>query len=211
MLRKILLLAAVFAVALGATLFYLSRPASSARLASWDGPRVGTGDARYRPASVSGSEVRVGEADLNTLVRRALEDSEDGRRALDLSKELRTEIVEGRVEIGVVINLSEIPPEELTDEERAHIAQVTRFLPFLGEQDLYIGVSGVPVARDGQVTVDRDVKVKLAFLSLPIDEMGELFGVDTAPFRQELFLDLSPFKAREVEVRQGEVLIRLAV
>ncbi len=211
MLRKLLLLGLVFAAALGATLLYLSGPASSSRLAGWRGPRIGTGETRYRPSSVTGSEVRVGEADLAALVRRALEDSQDGQRALDLSKELRTRIVDGRVEIGLVINLSEIPPEDLTADERERVEQVTRILPFLREQDLYVGVSGVPVASDGRVTVDRDVKVKLAFLSLPIQEMGDLFGVDTEPFRRELFLDLSPFRAREVEVLPGEVLIRLAV
>lgn len=209
-MRKFLLLAIVFAAALGATLFYLSRPASSSRLAAWGGPRIGTGDVRYRPASVTGSEIRVGETDLAALVQSALEESEDGRRALDLSKELRTRIVEGRIEIGLVINLSEIPPEEMTEEERERVGQVTRFLPFLGEQDLYVAVSGVPVASEGVVMVDRDVQVKLAFLTLPIAEMGEMFGVDTEPFRRELALDLSPFKAREVEVLPGEVVIRLA-
>lgn len=210
MLRKLLLLGIVFAAALGGTLFYLSRPASS-RIGGWEGPRIGTGEARYRPANVSGSEVRVGESDLAALVRRALEESDDGRRALALSKELRTQIVEGRVEIGLVVNLAEIPPEDLTEEERERVAQLTRFLPFLKDQDLYIGVSGVPSARQGRVTVDRDVKVKLAFLSLPVEEMGEMFGVDTDPFLDELFLDLSPFRAEGVEVLPGEVVIRLAI
>lgn len=207
MLRKLALLGAVFAVALGGTLWYLSRPAAS----SWDGARIGTGETRFRPDGMAGSEFRVGESDLNQLVRRALEDSEDGRRALELSKELKTEIDDGRVEIGMVINLSEIPPGELTEEERENVDQVLRFLPFLGDQDLYIAVSGVPTAQDGKVTVARDVQVKLAFLSLPIEEMGELFGVDTEPFRRELVLDLSPFRAREVEVVTGEVVIHLAV
>ena len=206
-MRKLLVLAGVFALALAGTLFYLSRPAAS----SWQGARVGTTDARYRPDEVTGSEVRVGERDLATLVRRALADSEDGRRALELSKELKTEIVDGRIEVGLVVNLAEIPPEELTADEREAVAKVTRYLPFLEDQDLYVGVSGVPAVEGGKVTVDRDVQIKLAFLSLPIRQMGEMFGVDTEPFRQQLFLDLSPFAAREVEVLPGVVVIRLAV
>lgn len=209
MLRKLLLLALVFAGALVATLFYLSRPTASTR--GWRGARVGTTGALYRPSQVTGSEVRVGEQDLDTLVRRALADHEDGRRALDLAKEVRTVIDGGRIEIGLLVNLAELPRDELTDKERETVDQVSRFLPFLGSQDLYVGVSGVPLARDGLVTVERDVRIKLAFLSLPIDEMGELLGVDIEPFRQQLFLDLSPFRAREVEVLPGEVVIRLGV
>ena len=157
------------------------------------------------------SEVRIGEEDLLSLVRRELEEHENGRRALELTKGLNAQIAEGRVEVGLTVNLSELPREELSEKEREAVDDVTRYLPFLGDQDLYVGVSGVPTARDGLVSMEDDLQVKLAFLTLPMAEMGELLGVDTEPLREKLLLDPSPFEAREVEVLDGEVVIRLAV
>jgi hypothetical protein len=157
--------------------------------------------------SSSGSEIRLHESDLSRLLVEGLGEHERGARLLELAKDVRAVVDDGRVEVGLVVNLGEVSREELSTEERQAVEKISGYLPFLKDSDLYIGVNGVPTARGGKVTVNRDVKVKLAFLILPVDELGESLGFDAEVLQERLSVDLSPFVAQSVEVLEDEVVI----
>ncbi len=205
MLKRVLALALIFLLGLAATLWYLARQdraaGSSLSPGSWnrvEAPNLTPGES---------SQIRLREEDVGRLVVNGLRDHPDGERLLDAAKDVRVSLDDGRVEIGVLVNLEDLRHADLSADERETVEKILRYLPFLEDKDLYLAVNGAPAVEDGKVTVEEDLKVKLAFLSLPVGEFGETLGFDPAELRERLAIDLSPLVATAVAVADGELVI----
>ncbi|MDH3744460.1 MAG: hypothetical protein OES47_05080 [Acidobacteriota bacterium] len=205
MVQKFLVLALVFLAALGATLFYLARDAGHGESMGRGGSER-SGEARELVPG-SSSQIRLSEEDLGRLVVNSLTDHPNGERLLEVAKEVRAQLEDGRVELGMVVNLGDVRGAELSDKEREAVEKVARYLPFLEDKDLYLAVSGRPAIQDGKVTVEDDLKIKLAFLSVPVGEFADTLGFDPSELQERLAIDLRPFVATAVEVVDGELLI----
>lgn len=208
MLKKFLVLALVFVAALGATLFYLASNGRGGKAVDGRWPGVSGESSDLKPGS--SSQIRLREGDLGRLVVNGLKEYRNGERLLEVAKDVRAELEDGRVELGLVVNLADVRGSELSEDEREAVEKVAGYLPFLEDKDLYLAVSARPAIQEGKVTVEEDLKIKLAFLSLPVGEFADTLGFDPEELQQRLAIDLSPFVATAVEVVDGELVISVA-
>ena len=212
MIKKLLGLVLFLVLAAGAILLfavYRSGESSAPGVSSDAAGEGAVAAARDRVMSAvsaaGGSEVRLTEKDLQSLLVTALANHPNGRRILELSKGLNASIEEGRVEVGVTINLAEIPRDSLSEKEREVITRIENTIPLLADRDIYLGLDGVPSARDGAITFDKESRIHLAFLRLPLETVVEQFGLDEK-FRDQLTFELPYFRVQAARV-DGDTLV----
>ncbi|MBD2019981.1 hypothetical protein H6F43_07245 [Leptolyngbya sp. FACHB-36] len=154
--------------------------------------------------------VQLGQRDLNHLLG-----AEIARKAKDSGfgsavKGVNTTIQNGKIESGAVVNLAEIPLEQLPSSERDTLSKLVQSFPNLGNQQFYIGVEGKPIVKNGQVQWDDNTRVKLGNLSLTTAEIAERFGVPEAEVRRqiEMRLRLGELKVNDIEVVGDQAIIQ---
>ncbi len=160
-----------------------------------------------RGAAGAAEPIRLSEADLADLLLASLADHPRGRRLLAVSKRVEAGIRGERVELGVVVNLSEIRPDALEESEREVVDKIRRLLPFLEDRDLDIAISGVPSARAGEVVFARDARVRIALLELALDSVAERLGAASDSVREGLALPVPRYEILDIRVENGEVLL----
>lgn len=145
-------------------------------------------------------------ADLRRLLISELARREDGRRLLAVARDFETEIVDGRVRMGVTVNPSRIPEEGLSEEVRDFVRNIRRLLVLFGDSDVYFGVNGTPAAAAGGIAFDRDTRVTLAFLDMSLADFADRAGLEDE-IDERLRFDLPGVRVAEIEVLEAAVRI----
>jgi len=104
---------------------------------------------------------------------------------------------DGRVEAGLVANLGDVPERELSAEESSFLAQATDAFPSLKKRDVYIGVEGDTVIKDGLVQLGPEPKVKIGNLSYSLPDAATRLGMNESKLRAELNAELARMGVRE--------------
>ncbi len=164
-------------------------------------------DRRLRGDARSAGPIRLSESDLADLLLASLADHPRGRRLLAVSKRVEAGIRGERVELGVVVNLSQIRSDDLEESEREVVDKIRRFLPFLEDRDLDIAISGVPSARAGEVVFARDARVRLSLVELELDTVAERLGGGSEKVREGLALPVPRYEILDIRVENGEVVL----
>lgn len=152
-----------------------SQPFSSAANASTN---VGTPD-------ISPNDVVISEGKLNQLVVDAIATQPYAAPIIETGQGIHTAIRDGRIESGVVMNLSELPRESLPAEGRQAVEQLTNTFPFLANRDVYLGIEGSPTVVDGTLSLD-DTHVKIGQLKLPIASVASQLGLSQTALEQQI-------------------------
>lgn len=159
--------------------------------------------------AAGGAPVRLEDRDLRTLLLIGLERSPDGRQVLAITREARASVAGGRLELGLVVNLSAADEAELSAEQREILARLGGAVPFLRDRDLYLAVSGVPEAVGGDFSLARESRIKVSFLTLSVPGLAELLSLDVEEVRQALVIDL-PVTVENVRVVEDAVLVEIS-
>lgn len=156
-----------------------------------------------------GSEFYLSEADLRSLVTAALAEHPRSDEFLSFVREVRTEIGEGTLEVGVTVDLSAVQAAGLSGDQGEAVNRVLEMLPFLKGRDLYAGVSGQPQARDGGIALGGDVEMQLGFLSLPLEEMTKRLGLPDDRLGTRLAFEVPQFRVDRVEALGDQLLLEI--
>ena len=157
---------------------------------------------------VSPGEVVISEADLNDLMTAAIESQPDLVPVLEASKGVTTTIEDGRIESGLVMNISEIPSGTLPAEAEEALEEMRKTFPFLADRDVYIGIEGSPKVVDGAMSLD-DTNVRFGQLKLPIGSIAGQLGVSQATIEAEIaaVLEAQGLTPEDIQVYDGEIVI----
>ncbi len=98
---------------------------------------------------------------------------------------------DGRVEAGMVANIGDVREEELSANDRDLLDQATSAFPSLKKRDVYIGVEGDTVVKDGVVQLGANPKVKIGNLSYSLPDAAARLGMNEAKLRAELNAELA--------------------
>lgn len=106
---------------------------------------------------------------------------------------------DGTLEAGVVINLSKIPRDKLSTNDRKTFDRAMKSFPPLRGRDVYVGLEDRTVTRDGILQLGPSTKIKIGKLSYSLDTVAKRLGLSAASIRRQINREL-----RRLEVRDPE-------
>ncbi|MEL7494485.1 MAG: hypothetical protein AAGJ95_11050 [Cyanobacteria bacterium J06554_11] len=179
-------------------------------LASPAEPSVATGESGRSDSAYSPSQqdVVISEGMLNQMVTEAIAAQPDLAPVLTNAKDVKTTIADGRIESGMVINLSEIPLESLPAEGQQAIEQITRTFPFLANREVYLGIEGSPQVKDGSFSLN-DTDIRFGQLKLPVANVASQLGISQTDIEQQITgaLTQQGLTPEDIKVADGQIII----
>lgn len=135
--------------------------------------------------------VTLDEPQLNQLIHDAIRSQPQAAQLLINDKSLQTSLTENLIETGAILNLSELPRENLSTEIQTGLDQLSSAAPMLANRDIYIGIMARPQVRNGQIALDQDLSLKLGQFTLPMDDVASQMGFSMQSVEQHLNAILS--------------------
>jgi hypothetical protein len=110
-----------------------------------------------------------------------------GRSAIRAS---RAVYESGRLEAGVVFDLSRIPKDKLVQRDRELYDRAVDQFPGITRRDVYIGIEDRPVNRDGMLQLGPSPRVRVGNLRYSLDKAARKIGMTPAQLRDEFDREL---------------------
>lgn len=145
--------------------------------------------AQQAPEPVSPGRARkhrnVGRHELRGFHRRG--DKGSGRSAIKASRAIYEQ---GRLEAGVVLDLSRIPKDKLVQRDRELYDRAVDQFPGITKRDVYIGIEDRPVSAEGVLQLGASPKVRVGNLRYSLDKAARKIGMSPAQLRREFDREL---------------------
>ncbi|MBW4678983.1 MAG: hypothetical protein KME19_02570 [Microcoleus vaginatus WJT46-NPBG5] len=175
-------------------------------------PIVGSASAgkTFDPDSVA---LNLDATEFNTLVVSNLVENARSSPLLESAKGFKTTIKNGAIEAGVVLNISQIPTEQLAADERTAFNKAIQTFPFMENRQVYLALEGKPSLEQGTLKFDDSTKVKVGNLSMTLSELSQKLGIPKEQLKQKINLELSlgRLKINDIKFEGDRALIRGAV
>ena len=115
-----------------------------------------------------------------------------GRKHSDKSavKASRAVLEDGKLEAGVILDLSRVPKDKLTPRDRDLYDKAVRGFPGITRRDVYVGIEDRPVSRDGVLQLGSSPKVRVGNLRYSLDKAATKLGMSPAQLRAEFDKEL---------------------
>lgn len=126
-----------------------------------------------------------------------------------VAQSVSAHIADGKLEGGVTVNLSALPPNSLSSQERSALESVLKtIIPELSNQDIYIGLSGQPIVTDGQVEWGPNLRIHIGGLALSVEQVAQKVGINEGDLRHELNRVLAQFKVSNIAIEGDQLKIQ---
>ena len=216
-IKFLFLVAVLFAGAFAATwLFLRSRANETSRGMAVTDTAVASARERWDEClrSVESSPnrattLRLTEEELHELLIAQAAADADGRELLDKVREVRVSVADGELSVGAVVDARALRAAAKEHGESAET--VARWVTLLAEDQLYVGVTGTPVAREGGITLADGWRVGLGPLTLPIAELAERLGYSEDEAGRKLLWRLDGYEVTDVQVEGDTVVLAVRV
>jgi hypothetical protein len=158
-------------------------------------------------------ELNLSEKDLNNILASEIAKKNNSSKISEAVKAVKTNIKEGKIEGGALVNISEIPTAHLRESETAAITRAFKVFPGLENREVYIGIEGKPTIEDGQLKFDENTKIKIGNLSFTQAELSEKLGIPESQIRQftNFELQVGKLKVNDIELNDGKALLKGSV
>lgn len=160
------------------------------------------------PLNLQPGDIAISSGELNQIVNDAIASEPYAAPLLDIAKGINTSIEKGRIESGMVMNLSEVPLEDLPVEGQQAVEQLAQKFPLLANRDVYIGLEGRPEIVDGALSLD-DTHLKIGQMKLPVGAIASQLGLSTEEIEQQLgaLLQQQGIAPEAVQIVDGQLVI----
>ena len=122
------------------------------------------------------------EADVAELFETALES-----QGVNPPNEVQASIKGNRIESGVVVNLSDLPPGTLPAGAEGTVSQIIQTVPLLKNRDVYVGIDGSLNIERGKLKLGEDTVLKVGQMSFSLQNAAQQMGLST--FELENYLN----------------------
>ena len=112
------------------------------------------------------------ELEFKALLRASLLETPNGRDLLSVSDAINVEFDDERAEIGVIVNLDKVADQDV--ELREPVNKLLRALPLLNNSQVFVAVSGRPLAINGNLAFAEDVSVKIGLVPISNNLLQQL-------------------------------------
>jgi ribosomal protein S9 len=154
-------------------------------------------------------EIQLNQEELNSLIVDNLAKDNRLKQVLPATKAINSDIKDGKLEIGAIVNTSKLSQLNLKESERAIIEQIMQKVPQLQNRDIYVGIQGTPQIKDGKIILGQESQVKVGKLSFTIPEIAQKLNLPAAKLQQDLALDVGQLNLQDIEINQGEIKLKM--
>ncbi len=106
-----------------------------------------------------------------------------GKDAVRASKAV---LENGRLEAGVVLDLSRIEDAQMSDSDRGLYEGALSAFPPLRKKNVYVGVETRPIRKDGVLQLGQDAKLRVGSIRYNLGSAAQKLGMSEAALRQNL-------------------------
>lgn len=155
-------------------------------------------------------KINLNEDDINSLIISGFTKNTSKKELPEAIKGVNTNIQDGKIESGAIVNISKIQTAPTANNDKSTITQLTKTLPFLVNQEVYVGVVGKPTVENGQLKLGDDTEIKVGNLSFPISEVSNKLGIPKEQIEKKINseLKLRGVKVEDVELVDNQALIK---
>lgn len=156
-------------------------------------------------------EAQLDEREINTLLETGLA-SVPNNQLTKAVKATNTQISEGKISSGAVVDFKQIPVDLLPSKAQGSFTKLLDTIPTLKDRPLYIGIEGKPAVRNRKVILDDTTRVKVGNISMTIPELSQRLDIPEEKLNQQLskaFLKL-PSKLEDAEIVGDRLVLRIA-
>lgn len=100
-------------------------------------------------------------------------------------KASRAVFEDGSLEAGVVLDLGQIPKDQLGERDRNLYERALQNFPALTRRDVYVGIEDRPITRDGVLALGPSPKIRVGNLRYSLDSAATKLGMSEAQLRRE--------------------------
>lgn len=97
---------------------------------------------------------------------------------------------QGRLEIGVILDLSRLPQDKLGPKDRRRYERAVANFPGITKRDVWVGVEDEPITVDGYLQLSPGAEVRVGKLTYPLASAAERMGMSQMQLRMELNREL---------------------
>jgi hypothetical protein len=95
-----------------------------------------------------------------------------------------------RLEIGVILDLQQLPVDRLKPRDRARYERAVQNFPGIMERDIWVGVEDEPLRVGGYLALSPDAEVRVGKLKYSLDGAAERLGMTAIELRLEVNREL---------------------
>jgi hypothetical protein len=133
-------------------------------------------------------DVKLSNRDLNNLVIAKLATSQPNKQLPTGVKGVKTNIKNGKINIGALVNLGELAANGTPGGQTAALTKLTDKLTFLKDRDVFVGIVGTPIVEGSKVKFSEDTEIKVGGMNFTIAQLADNLGV--APDKIQQMIDL---------------------
>ncbi|WP_017318250.1 hypothetical protein [Mastigocladopsis repens] len=158
-------------------------------------------------------EVQLDANEVNTLIVSGIAKTTDKSRLAQAVVSTNTQIKDGKISAGAVIDLRTVSLNELQAGEQAAISKLLSTVPILKYHPIYVEIEGKPNIRNKQVSLDDKTRIKFGNLSFSISDIYQRFGISQESLQQQVSKELKnlPVEVQDVEVIGDRLVVRSSV
>ena len=162
------------------------------------------------PADSAGQQAVTLTADqINQLVVDTLAQQPQAEQLLSVAKDINTSIEADRIESGMVVNLSQLPPNLLPPEGQKLINQMTQVMPILADRDVYVSLSMRPTIEQGRLVLDDNTVLSVGRYQVPLSQITEQFGLSPQVLEEQLATALQQqgIRLEDIQLTPGQLTV----
>jgi hypothetical protein len=155
-------------------------------------------------------EITLSESELNQLIQAGLAQTPNSSPLLQTAQGVKATIDGDRLQAGLVVNPASLPIQNLPAEAQQTLRQALETLPRLGDQDLYVGITGNPRVENGRLVLGADTRLQVGNVQLSMAEVARLTGLSPAQLNEQLNIALpqAGVTLDGLEFVDGEAILR---
>lgn len=154
-------------------------------------------------------EVELDASEINSLIATSLTKKNNIAEFAPAIKGTNTEIKNGKISVGAVIEASSIPVEKLSAREQKKVIQLINNLSG-EEKPIYIGIEGKPRINNQELSFDDTTRIYLGNLSFSIDEVSQNLGIPKDSINQLISQEIKklPIKLESINIEDERLIVR---
>lgn len=92
----------------------------------------------------------------------------------------------GELKAGTLVNLQNLPLDQLSNEERAWVERAIALVPPLSNREVFVGVELQPLVENGQVMLNDDATLQIGEVRMPLAVAARRLGVSVDEMERSL-------------------------